>query len=463
MSSFNFSYESIIPALASDVFSYHARDLAILRLTPPWEAVKLLNKTGGIEPGAKVELHIRLGLVNTIWQAERVGFSNNRQLVDIQRKGPFRFWKHTQSFRSLSDNTTSLRNNIQFSLPFWKLANNRLGSYLARKRLERIFTYRHSVIQNDLRHWNDLKSYSKPSVVITGGNGLIGRELGVFLKAQGHAVTILSRSGKSSLWGVPAVKWDPQSKMADWEKLDGIDCWIHLAGENFVAGRWTTQRMKSLRSSRVEVTRFLVDGFKKMPNPPKVFVGSSGVGFYGDAADRELSEEGPKGTGFLADLCEAWENASADLDAMGIRRVIFRIGMVLTPKGGALAKMMPVYKAGLGGRQGRGTQYWSWIAMDDLLRVFHTALVNPQYRGIYNAVSPIPLQNREFSNELADKLNRPGVSVVPGWILRCMLGKMADEALLTSQRVVPQQLIQSGFQFDFPVLDLALSHLLGKH
>ncbi|MBC9866691.1 MAG: TIGR01777 family protein [Opitutae bacterium] len=276
-------------------------------------------------------------------------------------------------------------------------------------------------------------------------------------------MTILSRSGKSRIWGVPAEQWDPRAKAADWKKLEGIDGWIHLAGENLASGRWTSKKMKSLRSSRVEGTRFLAEGFKQMSNPPKVFIGASGIGYYGDGADAELTETRSKGSGFLADLCEDWEGASTEMEAMGMRRVILRIGMVLTPKGGALAKLLPVYKAGLGGRQGGGTQYWSWIAMDDLLRVFHIALLNPHFRGVYNAVSPTPLQNREFSSALARKVSRPGVCSAPRGVLTLLLGRMAKETLLASQRVIPQRLTESGFRFDFPTLDLTLSHLLGRH
>ncbi len=463
MASTSFSYESVIPADASDVFSYYGRNLSILRLTPPWETLNLLNITESMKAGSTIDLRIRLGCLKTSWQVKRVEFANNRTFVMSQSRGPFRHWKHTQSIRSLGDGTSSLRDLIQFSLPFGQFSNNRLGNYLARKRLERLFSYRHSITQSDMRHCTQMKTYPKTKVAITGGNGLIGSELSVYLQAQGHQVTILSRSGKSRIWGVPAEQWDPRSKAADWEKLEGIDSWIHLAGENLASGRWTSKKMRSLRNSRVESARFLAEGFKKMSNPPKVFIGASGIGYYGDGAEAELTETESKGSGFLADLCEDWEGASAEMEAMGIRRVILRMGMVLTPKGGALAKLLPLYKAGLGGRQGRGTQYWSWIAMDDLLRVFHVAMLNPHFRGVYNAVSPTPVQNHEFSSILAGKVNRPGVCSVPGGVLKFLLGKMANESLLASQRVLPQRLKECGIQFDFPTLDLALSHLLGKH
>ncbi len=463
MASTSFSYESKIPADASEVFSYFVRDISILRLTPPWETLKIRNITKDMESGSNVGLRIGLGCFKTNWQVHRAEFSKNRTLVNRQTRGPFHIWKHTQSFRSLGDDTSSLRDLVQFSLPFGKLSNNRLGIHLARKRLERLFNYRHSITQNDMRHCTQLKDYPKTRVAITGGNGLIGSELAVFLMAQGHDVTILSRSGKSRIWGVPAEQWDPRSRAADWKKLEGIDGWIHLAGENLASGRWTSKKRKSLRSSRVEGTRFLVEGFKKMSTPPKVFIGASGVGYYGDGAEAEITETGSKGSGFLADLCEDWEEASMEMEAMGMRRVILRIGMVLTPKGGALAKLLPVYRAGLGGRLGEGTQYWSWIAMDDLLRVFHTALSNPHFRGIYNAVSPAPLQNREFSSTLARKVNRPGFCSAPKGVLSFLLGGMAKETLFASQRVKPQRLIESGFRFDFPALDLTLSHLFGKH
>ena len=463
MASTSFSHESVIPANASEVFSYHGRNQSILRLAPPWEKLDLLNLTEDAESLATLDLRIRLGSLKTNWQVQREEFAQKRTVVYSQSKGPFRYWKHTQSFRSLDDDSSSLRDLVQFSLPFAGLTNNRLGNHLVRKRLKRLFLYRHSTAQNDMRHCTRLKAFPKSKVAITGGNGLIGSELSVYLQAQGHDVTILSRSGKSRVWGIPVQQWDPRAKTADWKELDGNDAWIHLAGENLASGRWTTKKLQSMRSSRVESTRFLAEGFKKMAHPPKVFISPSGIGYYGDGADAELSETAEKGNGILANLCEEWEGASAEIEAMGIRRVVLRIGIVLTPKGGALAKLLPIYKAGLGGRQGKGTQYWSWISMDDLLRIFHTALSDPDFEGVYNAVSPTPLQNRDFSSALAEKVKRPGFCAAPSGVLSLLLGKMAYETLLASQRVHPQRLETCGFEFDFPTLDLALSHIFGRH
>ena len=435
----------------------------MLRLAPPWETFDILNITEDKESEATLDLRVGLGCLKTKWQVKREVIAKNRTILTTQSRGPFHHWKHTQSVRSMGDDTSSLRDLVQFSLPFAGLTNSRLGNHLARKRLKRRFIYRHSTAQNDMRHNARLKAFPKTKVVITGGNGLIGSELSAYLQAQGHEVTILSRSGKSRVWGIPAQPWDPLAKVANWIKLDGFDAWIHLAGENLASGRWTQKKKKALRSSRVDSARFLAEGFKKMSQPPKVFIAPSGIGYYGDVALSELSETGAKGSGFLADLCKEWEGASAEIEAMGIRRVVLRIGYVLSPKGGALAKLAPIYKAGLGGRMGRGTQYWSWIAMDDLLRIFHTALSDPDFNGVYNAVSPNPVQNRDFSSTLAEKVKRPGVFPVPRGVLSLLLGQMVNESLLASQRVVPQRLAECGFEFDYPTLDLALSHLYGRH
>lgn len=456
-----FSYDSIIPAPAADVFAYHERPSALQRLSPPWEPVQIINKSGGIREGDTVSIRMSLGPVKSTWEAKHIEYQENRQFVDIQVKGPFQYWKHTHSFRSISPLETNLKDTVQFKLPF-----GRVGDALAygkvRRKLNQLFTYRHTTTRNDMNDWMALKAYPASRVAITGGNGLIGSELAVYLQSLGHEVVILSRSGKSKVFGVTAVRWDPADKFIDADALSDVDCWIHLAGENLAKGRWTSKRIKMLKDSRVQSTRFLVEFLLGLRKPPSVFIAASGVGYY-PSCQAVVPEDSEKGKGVLADICSAWEDASSSLIGSPIRRVVMRTGIVLSKKGGALPKLLPVFKSGFGGRVGSGDQFWSWIALDDLIRVYNFALKDPQYEGVVNAVSPTACTNREFTKSLGRVLGRPTVLPVPAGGLKILLGQMADDALLASQNVKPVALKSYGFRFYFPDLNLALEHCLGKY
>ena len=456
-----YSYESKINAPAADVFRYHQRAAVFQRLLPPWESVKIVDRKGSIENGDTVTIKVPLGPFSTTWIARHEEFLQDSQFADVQVKGLFKSWKHVHSVRKLSPDETSLIETIEFELPFGQIGHQ-LSYGKIREKLNRLFTYRHAITENDLQHWLQFKPSPKYRVAITGGNGLIGSELAVFLASQGHEVKILSRSGHSKIYGIAGVRWDPANGFIDSTSLGEVDCFIHLAGENIAAGRWTENRMKKLRESRVQVTRFLTNYILNMENPPEVFISASGTGFYGSHLGN-ASELTPKGSGFLADLCSEWEYASMALENSGIRRVIVRTGLVLSSKGGALRKMLPVFRMGLGGPVGKGTHYWSWIAMDDLLRIYDTLVQNPDMHGIYNAVSAEPVLNRDFSRILGATLGRPAIIPAPEFALKAALGDMAEDALLANQCVLPSRLIDSGFRFDFPDLDLALTHCLGRY
>ena len=244
----SFSHETLIPAGVVDLFNYHRRPEALQRLTPPWESVRVLERVGSIEDEGTTRLQIGMGPFKTEWTAGHQDYVENRQFSDVQLKGPFKSWKHVHSFRSVSENETELNDGIHYELPMGGLGSF-LGGSSVRKRLERMFVYRHTVTQNDLRHYVQNKEVDRLRIAITGGNGLIGSALAVFLSAQGHQVSILSRSGKSKVFGIPGIRWDPGNQYIDEAKLGAVDAWIHLAGENLAAGRWTKERMRALEAS----------------------------------------------------------------------------------------------------------------------------------------------------------------------------------------------------------------------
>lgn len=296
-------------------------------------------------------------------------------------------------------------------------------------------------------------------VLITGGTGLIGQGVRKQLLVEGAEVLILSR--KPAVTG-ESIQWDPDAGKIERSSLEGFNAIIHLAGENIGAGRWTAARKARILKSRVESTRLLAETIARLESPPKVVISSSAVGYYGDRGDELLTEESKPGTGFLTEVCLAWEDAIRPVVARGIRTVIPRIGVVLTPDGGALQQMLRLYKLGLGGKLGSGDQYWSWIAYSDVVKGMTFALRSSSVSGPVNLVAPQPVTNGEFNAKLASILHRPAFFAAPRFALRLALGEMADALLLSSMRVSPSKLVQAGYQFEHNELGDALRAVLSR-
>ena len=298
---------------------------------------------------------------------------------------------------------------------------------------------------------------SPQRILITGASGLVGSALFSALERSGHRVIKLVRGSASDTPG--KATWDPDAVRIDLSSAGTLDAVVHLAGEP-IAKRWTPDMKRRIRDSRVKGTRLLSDALARLPAPPKVLVCASATGWYGDRGEEWLDESSDPGRGFLAETCQEWEAAAAAAREAGIRVVHLRIGLVLSPKGGALAKMLPVFRLGLGGRLGSGRAYWSWITLDDLLEVIQHALANEALRGAVNAVSPHPVTNAEFTKTLGGVLRRPAILPVPRFAVELLFGEMGREAMLASFRVKPAKLIETGFKFQFSELAPAFRHLL---
>lgn len=294
-------------------------------------------------------------------------------------------------------------------------------------------------------------------ILVTGAAGLVGTELKSFLTQQRHHVVRLVRGTRSA---ADEIRWDPVRGVLDAPELEGLEAVVHLAGENISTGRWTADKKRRIRESRVRGTRLLSESLARLFDPPKVLVSVSAVGYYGDRGDEPLDEDSDPGSGFLPDVCREWEDAAAPAVMRGIRVVHPRLGMVLSPRGGALARMLPPFRMGIGGRIGNGRQYVSWIALEDLVAVIDYAIHNASLSGPVNAVAPETVTNQEFSVALGRVLSRPAVLFLPEFAARLAYGEMADALLLASARVAPVRLRDSGFQFRFPELDGALRHAL---
>jgi len=298
-------------------------------------------------------------------------------------------------------------------------------------------------------------------VLLTGGSGLVGSSLAPALVVSGHEVVRLLRPSAPAEGRETQATWNPDAGQIDLSRAGHLDTVVHLAGET-IAQRWTPKVKRRIRDSRVEGTRLLCEALAGLPTLPKVLVCASATGIYGDRGEEWLDEASAAGNGFLAEVCREWEAASVLAAERAIRVVHLRIGIVLSPKGGALAKMLPVFRLGLGGPLGDGRTYWSWIALDDLLEVIQHALANETLRGVVNAVSPNPVTNAEFVKTLGGVLRRPAILPVPRLAVELLFGEMGREAMLSSFRVKPAKLIESSFKFQFSDLTPALRHLLSR-
>ena len=296
-------------------------------------------------------------------------------------------------------------------------------------------------------------------ILVSGSHGLVGSALVPALEGKGHPVVRLVR-GVSPAAG-PQVDWDPEGGRLDPASLAGFEAMVHLAGENIAARRWSEAQKARIRESRVKGTRLLCETFATLPLPPKVLIAASAIGFYGDRGDEALGEESKPGTGYLPEVCKAWEAATEPAARKGIRVVSLRFGIILSPAGGALAKMLFPFKMGVGGILGSGRQYMSWISLDDAVGVVLHVLETSSLRGPVNAVAPQAVTNARFTKTLGRVLKRPTLFPMPAFAARLAFGELADPLLLASTRVEPKRLLASDYPYRHRELEATLRHLLG--
>jgi len=296
-------------------------------------------------------------------------------------------------------------------------------------------------------------------ILVAGASGLVGSALGPALRREGHEVVTLVRR---PVRREDEIAWNPTTGELAPAALATTDAIVNLAGENIAAGRWTAARKEALRRSRLDSTRTLVRALARAAPRPRVLVNASAVGFYGDRGDEVLTEDSPVGRGFLPELCAEWETEAQAAESAGARVVRLRLGVVLAREGGALARLLPVFRWGLGGRLGDGRAWMSWIELDDLVRVISAAATDPRFDGAINAVAPGPVTNGEFTAGLGRMLHRPAILPVPRWLLELVYGEMAGATLFASARVMPVRLLAGGFVFRQPDIAAALRHVVGS-
>jgi uncharacterized protein (TIGR01777 family) len=435
------------------LWAWHAAPGAFERLAPPWERATVVGRThDGLVEGSEVTLRVRKGPLALSWVARHRDVIPGAGFVDEQVRGPFARWHHAHEFLP-HPSGGELVDTITLAAPFGWLGQ--IAHPYLRRTVARMLRYRHAITRHDLEQ--QMQTPLPPMrIAITGATGMVGRALVPMLTAEGHTVVPVSRRPITG-----GIQWDP-TRSLDPVKWEGLDAVIHLAGENIADGRWTAERKRLLRDSRVGPTRRLAEALASLARPPRVLLSASAVGIYGDTGDQVATEATPAADDFLGELGAAWEAAAVPARDAGIRVVHPRFGIILSSDGGALAKMLPTARLGVGGPLGGGSQWMSWVALDDVVGAVYHLLADAALQGPVNVVAPTPVRNAEFAETLGAVVHRPAVLPVPAFALRALFGEMADATLLASSRVAPTVLEASGYRFRFPELAGALRHLLGR-
>ncbi|MGH3094608.1 MAG: TIGR01777 family oxidoreductase [Streptosporangiales bacterium] len=433
-------YSSVVDAPRDEAFGWHERPGAIHRLTPPWQPVRVSQEAGSLRDGQAV-LTVPPGVR---WVAEHSGYDPPRRFVDELTSLPLR-WRHVHEFDEVGEAATRLTDRVDTPLP---------GALL-----RPMFAYRHRQLAADLAAHRRMEELHRGplTVAVTGSSGLVGAALAAFLTTGGHRVIrLVRRTARTS----DERTWRPDNP--DPRLLDGVDAVVHLAGAP-IAGMFTPAHKHALRESRVGPTRRLAELAATTDNGPRTFITASAIGYYGpDRGDAVLAESSESGDGFLADLVRDWEAASDPARVAGVRVVNVRTGIVQSPRGGTLRLLYPLFAAGLGGRLGGGQQWMSWIGIDDLVDIYHRAILDEALASPVNAAAPQPVRNIEYTQTLARVLRRPALLPVPALGPQLLLGpEGASELALADQRVHPQRLLDAGHYFRYPDLRAALAHVLG--
>ncbi len=468
----HFVARSPVPVSAAELFDWHERPGAFARLSPPWQNVSL-ERFDGIRPGDRAVIRLGVGPAAIRWTAEHHAYSRACEerdaaceFRDIQVSGPFAAWEHVHRAIPRGPDASELEDDVTYSLPLAPVSEL-VGGAIAEGQLERMFGYRHRVTQEDLaRHatWED-----EPwTIAITGSTGLIGSALCAFLGGGGHRIVRLVRSPEAvRQWDrgdrERAILWNPGAGEIDTAGLAALapQAVIHLAGEPVFGFPWSTAKKRRIWESRTQGTMLLSRALAALPTPPEVLISASASGYYGDTGSRPTTETDAQGTGFLAEVCGAWEASTEAAEAAGIRTVHARIGLVLSPAGGMLATLGPLAQTGLAGWPGKGDAFWPWLALDDALYAFHH-LLRSDARGPVNFSAPTPAPSKVVIQALGRTLGRPTLGRLPAPILRTLGGEAARELALKSVRMVPAALRADGFAYSYPTLDSALGHLYGS-
>ena len=443
---------SSLPVSVEEAFAYHDRPGALNRLIPPWESVEIERSDQSLAVGSRVVMKTKVFGVPFRWVAEHTEYDPPNLFTDTQISGPFAAWTHRHQFTSVG-RYASLRDCIEYRIPLGA-CGRLLGSGKAVGTLEKMFAFRHRITHDDLTLQAD-HPLDPMQVAVSGSTGLVGGQLCSLLSLLGHTVRPIVRSPSEDLATIAA--WENEQEA---ERLGDVDAVVHLAGQPVIGPRWNDKVKQQIRDSRVIKTRQLCESLARLTNRPQVLICASAIGIYGDRGDEILDEDSSLGDDFLANVAKEWEEACRPAIEAGIRVVNTRIGVVLSPQGGAMQKMLLPAKFA-GAHLGSGNQWMSWIALDDVVGAIYHAISDEAVSGPVNLVAPEPVTAREFAKALAAAVGRPALIPAPAAMIRLALGEMADAVLLSSTRVIPGRLSEAGYRFRFTDLGDFLRYALG--
>jgi len=452
-----FRHASHFPCSARELYEWHSRPGALERLIPPWENTQVLRRSGSIDPGGQVVLKLHAGPIPYLWQARHIENVPGVMFRDIQERGPFASWAHTHRFSDTPAGAL-LQDEIEYALPVQALLPG-FADAQVQKTLARVFRYRHTTLQEDIL-LHQRCSTTPFRILITGASGVLGSALRPLLTTGGHEVWTLVRRTPDRERN--EIYWNPGEEELNLSGLPPFDAVIHLAGDNIGDGRWTGEKKKRVIDSRVQGTGLIARTIAAQSVKPKVFLSASAVGFYGNCLDCCMREEDRAGADFISDVCALWEHSARPAEEAGIRTVFMRIGVVLSPRGGALQRLLSTSAVGFSRGFGDGEQYISWIGINDMVGAILHTLQSEQLEGPVNIAAPEPVTNGELMRTLARVMRRPLLPPVPAALLKSIYGQMASEVLLGGCRVATDKLQQSGYIFRQPSLEPALRQLLGR-
>lgn len=450
-----FVKKSDIQASAETAFEWHEKPGALQRLTPPWQKMKVLQQSKGISVGATVTMVNYFFGLPVKMEAEHLDYKKGSFFQDTLTKSPFSSWLHNHSFFEKGEEASELEDKIEYSLPWY------FPGFLktkVKKELHRIFKYRHAVFQKDIER--QAMSDKPLTILISGASGLLGAALIPFFTTGGHRVLKLVRRSADPLKN--EIAWDPAKGELDLDGIGKIDVVINLNGSPIAEGRWTEERKKRIVESRTASTLLLAEKIAELAEKPDLFFSASAIGYYGNSGSNPIDEKGKVGDLYISDVCKVWENSAEKAVTAGVRTVFGRIGIVLTPQGGALEKMLPGFYLGLGGRLSKGDQYMSWISLEDIVGSIWHIIMNKEISGPVNLSGPAPVTNKEFTKTIGKVLSRPAFMLVPGWLINLIWGKMGKELLLSGSNAKPSVLLDSGYNFSHKTLEEALRAELGR-
>ena len=457
-----FSHQAEHNATKEEIWNWYNSPGSFRRIMPEWEGIIPMN-AGMIEDGGETVFKVRIGPVRKTWIAKHHSIVSGESFADRMEKGPFGMWNHVHRFESTGDGMTTIFDDIEYKLPLHFLTGWTAG-FTVVPRMRQLFKYRSARIKCDIKQIQATAEQPRQKVLVSGSTGMIGLQLCAFLETAGHDVYRLLRPNTKLPADVnieKTVRWNDHTGEVLSGDMNGFDSVIHLAGAGIGDKRWSNNRKKLIRDSRIIPTENLSRLLATIDEPPKALLCGSAIGFYGNRGSEKLDENSASGNDFLSDLCSGWENACAPAIDAGIRVVNLRSGIVVSPLGGAVSKLLLPAKMGVSGPVAGGKQIQSWISLNDEVFAIHHLMMTDTCSGPYNLTAPNPLPQKNFAKILGHVVRRPAFMPLPGFVVRIMFGEMGQKLILEGQHVMPTKLQESGFEFAYSDLESCLRNCLG--